>query len=94
MAFNQEYRPCFLCGRPATEEHHAFEGNSRRKLSERYKLKIWLCVECHRTGKDSVHHSPRGPQAMAVKVWAQRKFAREHRTREDFIRIFQTNVLE
>lgn len=56
---------CYLCrlllndGIPTnydvyTEEHHAIMGANRR-LSEKYGLKVYLCPEHHRTGKDAVH---------------------------------------
>ena len=90
MPFNQEYRPCFLSGRPAVNRHHVFEGNGRRALSEKYGLVCDLSYEEHR----EVHDHPKGEKAMMLKVWAQNKFEKEHGTREDFIRIFQTNVLE
>lgn len=47
---------CFLCGRNARadymglDEHHVFSG-SKRKLSEQYGLKVYLCHNsCHLNG--------------------------------------------
>ena len=39
----QEEKECYLSGRTDwLEEHHIFYGQGRRKLSERYGLKVWL----------------------------------------------------
>ena len=45
---------CEVCGRPATEIHHVFEGNGRRKQTERLETIKDLCYECHR-GNNGVH---------------------------------------
>lgn len=52
---------CYLCnqeGNPVKhvylEEHHCF-GGSRRKLSEHYGLKGYLCPRHHRIGEKAVH---------------------------------------
>lgn len=37
------------------EEHHIMHGTANRKMSERYGLKVHLCVKHHRTGEDAVH---------------------------------------
>lgn len=47
---------CYICGREGyTESHHIFHGTANRRIAEKYGLKVWLCPECHRTGKYSVH---------------------------------------
>ena len=56
-----EYKTCFLCNRNGNgdrlERHHIF-GGSRRKLSEKYGLVVYLCgSRCHREGKYSVHQN-------------------------------------
>ena len=46
---------CYLCSRCGqTQEHHIF-GGPNRTLSEKYGLKVYLCLECHATGKHAVH---------------------------------------
>ena len=37
---------CYLCGRPATDTHHIFNGPMRTK-SEEYGAVIRVCRECH-----------------------------------------------
>ena len=45
---------CYLCGRYCqTQEHHIF-GGPNRSVSEKYGLKVQLCLDCH-LGKDGVH---------------------------------------
>lgn len=56
-----DYKTCFLCKRNGNgdklERHHIF-GGSRRKLSEKYGLVVYLCgSRCHCEGKLSVHQN-------------------------------------
>ena len=37
------------------EEHHIMHGTANRKVSERYGLKVYLCIPHHRTGDNAVH---------------------------------------
>ena len=80
---------CFLCGRRngyglnALEEHHIFEGNGKRPVSEKYGLKIYLCgATCHREGPKSAHKN-KDVKDMLHKL-AQRKFEETH-SREEFV---------
>lgn len=71
---------CYLCGRNGhMEEHHIFEGSSNRKISEQEGLKVWLCPECHRLGKDSIHMNPSSERAIQLKKEAQKKFEWKYR---------------
>lgn len=36
------------------EEHHVF-GAANRSLSEHFGLKVYLCIDHHREGKEAVH---------------------------------------
>jgi len=65
-------------------------GNPNRKNSEKYGLKIWLCLEHHR-GQTGVHND----QALCdfVHQVAQQAFEKEH-SREEFMTIFGRNYLE
>lgn len=87
---------CYLCRKlraddfpKVTEEHHAIFGNGQRKLSERYGLKVYLCIPHHRTGKEAVHQNRE--IADIVKKDAQKAFE-EHYT-ESFQEIFGRNYL-
>ena len=47
---------CYICGCNAgRERHHCFHGTANRQIAEREGLWVWLCHECHRHGKYSVH---------------------------------------
>ena len=47
---------CYICGREGrTESHHCIHGTANRQIAEREGLKVWLCHECHRTGRHAVH---------------------------------------
>lgn len=83
---------CFLCkkrngyGLNALEEHHIFEGNGKRPVSERYGLKVYLCgVTCHRDGPKSAHKNKEVKDMLHV--LAQKKFEETH-SREEFKEAF------
>lgn len=55
---------CYLCEKlyriynvQYTEEHHAIGGTANRKLSEKYGLKVRLCIQHHREGPEAVHNN-------------------------------------
>ncbi|MBQ9027429.1 MAG: hypothetical protein IJ110_01550 [Lachnospiraceae bacterium] len=70
---------CILCTllnndirrKSGIEEHHIF-GGLNRKLSEHYGLKVYLCPQHHRIGKDAVHQNVMN--AMILKMIGQRAF--------------------
>lgn len=85
---------CFVCQTDrgqVLEEHHIFFGPSR-KLSEKYGLKVPLCIEHHR-GTNGVHGKNGKQLNEKLKKIAQRKFEETH-TREEFMRIFGKNYLD
>ena len=84
---------CFLCHRWGfLEEHHIF-GGSNHKHSTKYKLTVFLCGDCHRTGKKAAHGCKETMQKLHE--YGQRKFMRENNaTVADFRRIFGRNYLD
>lgn len=90
---------CFICGRNAhtdyfgLEEHHVFEGNGRRQISEKYGLKVYICGDrCHRNGKDSIHKNAKVDRA--VKQIVQRRAMQYYGwTTEEFIEKFRKNYI-
>lgn len=82
---------CIECGAPGAETHECF-GGSRRNMSRLYGLTVRLCTD-HHTGTAGVH----GKDGKELREWCerfgQRKFEREHGTREDFIRLFGRSYL-
>lgn len=54
----QTNKECYFCGSQNwLEEHHVFNGNPNRTLSEKYGLKVWLCHWCHNEPPNGVHHN-------------------------------------
>lgn len=82
---------CYLCKRHTyTHEHHIFFGPNREH-SERYGLKVHLCVECHETGPEAVHtcdHTRRYLEKIG-----QQEFERQIGSREEFRKVFGKNCL-
>lgn len=88
---------CFLCGRNGygdrLDRHHIF-GGSRRKLSEKYGLVVYLCHErCHIFGEYSVHQNALTMQYLHE--YGQRKAMKENNwTIEQFREVFGANYLD
>jgi ribosomal protein L37AE/L43A len=83
-------KQCFICeSTNSLEEHHIF-GGCRRKLSERYGLKVWLCQYCHCDNKNGVH----GNKDMAERLHktGQKEFIK-HFSNLNFLKIFGKNYL-
>lgn len=77
----QDTKRCYLCGNTQfLHNHHIFPG-SRRQLSDRLGLTVYLCARCH----GIVHTDPQ--TIKRLQVIGQRKYEETH-TREDFIRTF------
>lgn len=81
---------CLFCGSPHAEEHHIYFGQ-RREATDKYKLTVPLCVEHHRTGKDSPHKNR--IVDLALKCWAQTVFEKEIGDRSEFRQIFRKSYL-
>lgn len=76
---------CAICGRPASQTHHIFNG-ANRKHSEHYGLTVRLCAQCH----ERIHRDQALDERM--KKEGQREFERNH-TRAEFMAIFKKNYL-
>lgn len=71
---------CYLCmalhadysRKLVLQEHHAIFGTSNRKLSEKYGLKVYLCLWHHTEGDEAVHRN--AEIALMVKQAAQKAF--------------------
>ena len=72
------------------EEHHAFFGWALRKLSEKYGLKVYLCIPHHRTSKEAVHHNDE--ISDMVQAYAQRAFEKKW-PEKNFREIFGRNYI-
>ncbi len=91
---------CYLCvklhsdySEKCTQEHHAIHGAGRRKLSEKYGLKVYLCFRHHTAdgGSEAVHRN--AETDLFVKREAQKAFERRWPTL-NFREIFGKNYLE
>lgn len=89
---------CYLCmvlhsdfSWKRTQEHHAIFGHANRKLSEKYGLKVYLCLEHHEEGKEAVHKN--AENALLVKKAAQKAFEKKW-PELDFMKIFGKNYLD
>lgn len=94
----QSKKECFICRvnydvetTTGLHEHHIFEGTARRKQSEKYGLKVWLCHRHHTTDpRYSIHYQE--ALDLDLKKRAQRKFEETH-SREEFIEHFIKSYL-
>ena len=87
----QDKRECLVCGSWNVEEHHIFFGHAKRKLSEDYGLKVWLCPSHHR-GTNGVHGKNGHKLDSELKQLGQKAFEWEH-TREEFMKLMGRNYL-
>ena len=87
----QTQRESYFSGRTDNlEEHHIFYGQGRRKLSERYGLKVWLTHDEHNEPPDGVHFN----KALRRQIERAGQIAFEQRNPHlSFIRIFGRNYL-
>ena len=74
---------CYLCMElnndftlKYTEEHHCIHGMANRAISERLGLKVKLCLEHHRIGKEAVHNN--SINSLILKEAAQRRYEEDH----------------
>ena len=87
----QTERESWLSGRTDNlEEHHIFYGQGRRKLSERYGLKVWLTHDEHNEPPHGVHFNRE--LRRALERAGQIAFEREY-PELDFVGIFGRNCL-
>lgn len=59
--------------RKVTQEHHVIFGTANRKLSEKYGLKVYLCLAHHEEGPEAVHKNTKLDRVLKAK--AQRAFS-------------------
>lgn len=85
MLLNQDY------DRRTTQEHHVIFGTANRRLSEKYGLKVYLCMEHHETGKMSVHRNHE--VARILQKRAQETFEKTH-SHAEWMSIFQRNYID
>ena len=87
-------KQCFLCKQwKSTEAHHIFGGRANRKLSDKYKLVVDLCPNCHQYGSKAVHKNK--DTAQFLHQYGQRKFMKEQGADiAGFAKVFGMNYLD
>lgn len=96
---DKKERTCYLCMRlngdftekGVLQEHHIFFGSSRRKLSEEYGLKVYLCLQHHTAGKEAVHQNAENDRVL--KKVAQEAFMKRY-SPVLFMETFRKNYLD
>lgn len=91
-------RTCYLCMmlhdddsmKKVLQEHHIFGGTANRKLSEKYGLKVYLCLDHHLTGPEAVHKDAK--VAILLKKEGQQAFKKRYPSM-NFMKIFGKNYL-
>lgn len=79
---------CFVCGTSyGLEEHHVFFGTANRKQSDKYRLTVPLCANCHR-GTEGVHHNK--TLDLRIKQLAQIEFEKNF-SYEEFMKVIGKN---
>lgn len=94
----QKQKYCYLCdalhgewNERSLEEHHIFAGTANRRQSEKYGLKVYLCQDHHRDGKEAAHRSRKSAQLLHE--IGQTAFETQHGSRQAFMNIFGRNYL-
>ena len=89
----QKEKRCFICGTTNNlHEHHVIHGNANRKLSEKYGLKVWVCLE-HHTGDNGVHNNAYLDDELKKQAEIKWLLYDYDRSINDFIKIFGKNYL-
>lgn len=87
----QTEKECFICGTTHNVQDHHIIFGSRRKQSEIYGLKVWLCIHHHTGSNDAVHHNRE--LDLKLKRMAQEYYEEHCGTRKNFIEIFGKSYL-
>lgn len=90
----QTEKVCYICGawdRGQLDEHHCIYGQGRRKISEKYGLKIYVChTPCHMYSDKAIHSCKETDEK--IKQDAQKRFTEVYPDL-DFRKIFGKNYL-
>lgn len=88
----QKEKECLICKTTqGLHLHHCFEG-SRRRISDRYGLTVYLCGKHHNLSNQSVHMNE--SLNNDLKRWAQKKTIQYYGwSIEDFISRFGINYI-
>lgn len=95
---DKQDRTCYLCvmlngdyaARTGLQEHHVVPGTSGRRLSEKYGLKVYLCLQHHTAGETAAHQNIQTQRLLQQK--AQEIFERKY-SHEKWMDVFGRNFL-
>lgn len=95
---NKENHTCFLCmllkqddsRKEVLHEHHVVYGKGKRLLSEKYGLKVYLCLEHHLTGPEAVH---RNREIALILIQAAEVIFIKQYSMEKWMEVFGKNYL-
>lgn len=95
---NKSDGTCYLCRklrgdydtRMGLQEHHVIPGTANRKMSEKYGLKVYLCLEHHTAGPEAVHNNEKNKKLMIRE--AQRIFEKMY-SHEKWMAVFGRSYL-
>lgn len=73
---------------PAVHEHHCIHGTANRKWSEKWGLKVYLCLACHSALHDK-HRYDLEIEQIAEKAWLEHN----NKSVDEWIKIFGKNFL-
>lgn len=90
---------CYLCIRlhqnhrihSYLEEHHVYDGNPNKRISEENGFKVYLCFSHHREGSEAVHNNNRNMRLIQRDM--QREYEKTH-TRQQFYDLIGRYYLE
>lgn len=90
---------CYLCIKlygdyrqhRVTHEHHIYDGNPNRAISEAEGLKVYLCLSHHLNGSEAVHNNSKNMRLLQQE--GQEAYERTH-SREEFMELVGRNYLE
>ena len=89
----QSEKECYVCGTTrCLHDHHIFFGKPNRKISEKFGLKVWLCIH-HHTGSNEAVHNNRELD-LHLKRLGQEHYEKVYGSREDFRETFGRNYLD
>ena len=92
--YNSREDGCWLCGNPNVEEHHILP-SSRRPISDREGLTIYLCRN-HHQGPMGVHQDKqldKWLRADAQRRWEQREGLEGKEAHDAFRKVFYVSYL-
>ncbi|MBE5886749.1 MAG: hypothetical protein E7284_10145 [Lachnospiraceae bacterium] len=95
---NKRDGTCYLCKKlhmddsvKVTEEHHVICGTANRRISEKYGLKVYLCLYHHTQGPEAVHFN----KTIMQDLKKEAQYAFEKRYPElSFLKVFGRNYIE